>query len=382
MDRFVRANPRTVAGLFVLTLLVGFGAGMLLGQSLSLKEPGADVAQAPPASSEPAAPLAAATPLGARSVPGAMVLPLPAAPTVRFEQLTARIPKYRSRARPPASIAAPEATRTEARAVRPPSAATGPRIAIVLDDLGPSRTAAARAIALDPAVTLAFLPYAEDVASQAARARAAGHEVLLHMPMEPIAGSNNNPGPNALLIALDQGEIVRRMRWAMDRVPGAVGFNNHMGSLVTADRHIMALIMAEAKARGLMFLDSRTSPKTVAIAAADRQGLPRAARDVFLDNEMIAEKIAAQLAETERVARRRGGAIAIGHPHTVTLEVLERWIPDARARGFILVPISAMAKVAVSATATPTALAAPKSPAWTTPSSRRQLTETAGDGAD
>ena len=93
---------------------------------------------------------------------------------------------------------------------------------------------------------------------------------------------------------------------------------------------------------------------------ADRHGLPRAARDVFLDNEMIAENIAAQLAETERVARRRGGAIAIGHPHTVTLEVLERWIPDARARGFVLAPISAMAKVAVSASATPATPAAPQ----------------------
>ena len=79
------------------------------------------------------------------------------------------------------------------------------------------------------------------------------------------------------------------------------------------------------------------------------------------DVQLIAESIAAQLAETERVARRRGGAIAIGHPHTVTLEVLERWIPDARARGFILAPISAMAKVAVSATtATPVALTAPQ----------------------
>ncbi len=353
MDRFVRANPRTVAGLFVLTLLVGFGAGMLLGQSLSLKEPGADVAQAPPAQSEPAAPSVAAAPLGARSVPKAMVLPLPAAPTVAFAQLAPRFPKYRSRAPRPAPVTVPEA-------VLPQSAATGPRIAIVLDDLGPSRTAAARAIALDPAITLAFLPYAEDVASQAAQARTAGHEVLLHMPMEPIEGPNNNPGPNALLISLDQGEIVRRMRWAMDRVPGAVGFNNHMGSLVTADRHIMSLVMAEAKARGLMFLDSRTSPKTVAIAAADRQGLARAARDVFLDNEIIAENIAARLAETERVARRRGGAIAIGHPHSVTLEVLERWIPDARARGFVLAPISAMAKVATPATATPVALTAPQ----------------------
>ena len=353
MDRFVRANPRTVAGLFVLTLLVGFGAGLLLGQSLSVEEPAAKVAQAPPAQNEPAAPSAAAIPLGARSVPTAMVLPLPAAPTVAFEQLAARVPKYQSPAPSPAPIAAPEAA-------LPQSTATGPRIAIVLDDLGPSRTAATRAIALDPAITLAFLPYAEDVASQAARARAAGHDVLLHMPMEPIEGPNNNPGPNALLIALDQGEIVRRMRWAMDRVPGAVGFNNHMGSLVTADRHIMSLIMAEAKARGLMFLDSRTTPNTVAIAAADRHGLARAARDVFLDNEMIAEKIAAQLAEAERVARRRGGVFAIGHPHTVTLEVLERWIPDARARGFILAPISAMAKVAVSATATPVALTAPQ----------------------
>ena len=111
MDRFVRANPRTVAGLFVLTLLVGFGAGLLLGQSLSVKAPGADVAQAPPAPSEPAAPSVAAVPVGARPVPSAMVLPLPVAPTVAFAPLAPRFPKYRSRARTPAPVVAPQAMR-------------------------------------------------------------------------------------------------------------------------------------------------------------------------------------------------------------------------------------------------------------------------------
>ena len=225
---------------------------------------------------------------------------------------------------------------------RQPPAAPVPKIAIVIDDLGHNRAAAERAIALDRAVTLAFLPDAEAAAALAAEARAAGHEVLLHMPMEPIAGAAD-PGPNALRVGLVPAEVRRRLGWALSRVPGAIGLNNHMGSKFTADGAGMALVLVEAKERGLLFLDSRTTADSVGFSAAARIGLRRAARDVFLDNEVSTEAVAAQLAETERIATAQGSAIAIGHPHPATLAVLESWLPGLANRGFLATPITAVA---------------------------------------
>jgi polysaccharide deacetylase 2 family uncharacterized protein YibQ len=72
--------------------------------------------------------------------------------------------------------------------------------------------------------------------------------------------------------------------------------------------------------------------------------MPNATRNIFLDNDLDQDKIAAQLAQVEKVARKRGHAIAIGHPHDVTVEVLARWIPEARRKGFRLVPVSAIVK--------------------------------------
>ena len=138
-----------------------------------------------------------------------------------------------------------------------------PIIAIVIDDLGMQLALTERAIGLDPFVTLAFLPYASDVVSQVALARSAGHEVLLHMPMEPLSGSND-PGPNALYVDLEFREMLRRLRWAFDQIPHAVGLNNHMGSKFTADENAMATVIGEMKSRDLIFLDSRTTPESIA----------------------------------------------------------------------------------------------------------------------
>lgn len=160
------------------------------------------------------------------------------------------------------------------------------------------------------------------------------------------AGSSTvDPGPNALLTSLDGDEIMRRFRWALSRFDGYVGVNNHMGSKFMARADLVEPLLAEMNARGLMFLDSRTDRTTVGADLARGMELPHASRQVFLDNDLDAEKIAAQLAELERVARRRGHAVAIGHPHDVTVEVLAKWIPEARARGFDLVPVSAIVKL-------------------------------------
>jgi hypothetical protein len=213
-----------------------------------------------------------------------------------------------------------------------------PAIAVVLDDLGMNRANTAAINQLEGPLTLAFLPYAGALERQTAAARAAGHELLVHVPMEPTG--KEWPGPGALVSSLDDQEILRRLRTQLGSFEGFVGINNHMGSRLTADRERMGLVMAELRRHGLLFLDSRTSGGSVAAAEAQRQGVPHAVRDVFLDNDLDAPYIDRRLAEVERIARRHGMATAIGHPHKATLAALRRWLPTLEAKGFALVPIS------------------------------------------
>jgi len=220
----------------------------------------------------------------------------------------------------------------------PPGAA---KLAIVVDDLGLSRARTQRAIALPPAVTLSFLAYADGLPALTGAARAAGHEVLAHVPMQPKS-PEWDAGCNVLRADLPDDELRRRLRWALDRVDGAVGVNNHMGSAFTPDRSGMRTVLRMLKARGLMFLDSRTTPESAGEAVARELGVAFAGRDVFLDNAKDAPAIRESLAEAARIARAAGTAVAIGHPYPVTFEVLEAWIPKARAQGIQLVPISAV----------------------------------------
>ena len=223
-------------------------------------------------------------------------------------------------------------------------AAGKPMIAIVLDDVGVNRRGAQKAISLPAPLTLAFMTYADDLAKMSAEARQQGHELMLHVPMQPVS-ETMDPGPNVLRDDLPAAELVQRLGWGLARFDGYVGINNHMGSRFTASPEGMALVMRELKARGLLFLDSLTAGNSVAGEAAARSGVPYAVRDVFLDNEP--DDLAAihrQLAILEQTARARGYAIGIGHPHDGTVTALQQWIPEMQARGFALVPISAIVR--------------------------------------
>lgn len=231
-----------------------------------------------------------------------------------------------------------------ANAVEPLYLGKGPMIAIVIDDAGVVQPRTRRASELPAPITIAFIPYGDNLEKQTRYARSRGHELLLHIPMEPSIAAAD-PGHNALLTSLSQDEIMRRVRWALDRFDGYVGVNNHMGSKFMARGDLVRPVLEEINARGLLFLDSRTDHRTVGTGLARDMGIPHATRNVFLDNDLDAAKIRAQLAELERVARRRGHAIAIGHPHDVTTETLAEWIPEARARGFQLVPVSTIVKL-------------------------------------
>ena len=220
---------------------------------------------------------------------------------------------------------------------------SAPMIAVVIDDLGLNRPNTRRAIGLPAPLTLAFLSYARDLQPMTATARRAGHELLLHLPMEPRG--REDPGDNALLTGLPPSILAQRLAWSLGRFEGYVGINNHMGSRFTASVADMAPVLREVHGRGLLFLDSRTSSASVAAGLAKRLGLPFAQRDVFLDNDYEnPAAIRRQLVRLEAVARSRGYAIGIGHPHDATLDELARWLPRAAARGLTLVPVSAIVR--------------------------------------
>ncbi|MBL8700552.1 MAG: divergent polysaccharide deacetylase family protein [Alphaproteobacteria bacterium] len=213
-------------------------------------------------------------------------------------------------------------------------------VAVIIDDMGLDRAKGLRVIGLMPPLTLSFLPYGRDAPALAILARQRGHEVLLHMPMQPLG--REDPGPQALTTDLTAIEIRTRVGAALDRFGDAIGLNNHMGSRFTAERTLMLPVMEELAARGLVFVDSRTGTASEAIPVAAERGVPAALRDVFLDNDVAPAAIAKQLEEAERVARRRGAAIAIGHPHDATLAALAQWLPGLAERGLQAVPVSAV----------------------------------------
>lgn len=222
-----------------------------------------------------------------------------------------------------------------------------PVIAVVIDDAGLNREGTARINSLSAPLTVSFLSYAGDLKRQTASARSAGHEIFLHVPMAPQS-SSEDPGPRALTPELSETELLDRLGWALSRFSGFVGINNHMGSRFTSDETAMTILLRELQSRGLAFLDSRTAETSVGGRVARRINMPFAARDVFLDHELDATQIKKQLVRLEEIARRHGSAIAIGHPHKLTLDALEAWLPSLAERGFVLVPVSAIIKRRVS----------------------------------
>lgn len=222
-----------------------------------------------------------------------------------------------------------------------------PMIAVVIDDVGLDRPRSRRAMALPAPVTIALMAYAEDARAQAAIAHGAGHELLVHIPMEP-GDPNEDPGPNALLSGLPAAEFERRIEWGLSQFAGYVGVNNHMGSKLTSDPAALAPVMAALKRRGLMFLDSRTTGDTHGIEVARRFGVPSVERDVFLDHDISPIAVRAALVRVEDLAQKNGFAIAIGHPKDVTLDALEEWLPDVKKRGFAVVPLTAITRHVVA----------------------------------
>lgn len=197
-----------------------------------------------------------------------------------------------------------------------------PVVTLIIDDLGYDPALARRTLALPRPFSIAILP--ESPLARAMQDAAGAHDidVMLHLPME---AGDRSPGQTTLSDLMDEGDLRDAVREALGRVPAAIAVNNHEGSRLTADAAAMAVVMDELRLRGnLMFVDSRTTSTTVAGRSAVEAGLPSASRDVFLDHDPDPAAIDRAFDHWLALARRRGCALAIGHPRRSTLEVLER----------------------------------------------------------
>jgi len=216
---------------------------------------------------------------------------------------------------------------------------TGPRIAVVVTGLGVGQAATAGATArLPAAVSLAFLPYGGEAERAAARARDAGHEVFLQLPMEPFDYPDSDPGPQALLTALKGPENADRLAWALARFTGYVGVANFMGSKLMTDSAFEP-VLREIGARGLGFLDDGTGPKP-ANAPANKGRTPIARAEIVLDATPRADAIDAALARAEARARADGFVLVSMSGSVLSVDRVARWAKDLDARGLRLVPAS------------------------------------------
>ena len=226
-----------------------------------------------------------------------------------------------------------------------PANSSVPVIAICIDDLGVDLDGTLKAMALPRDVTLSFLPYGRATPALAQESEHIGHEVLAHVPMEPIGPAD--PGPMALKIGAP--DIAERLAWALARVPGLSGINNHEGSKFSVDTASLMPVAQMVSARHLFFFDSRTIAGSQIVRVAHMYGVASAARDVFLDNVLTDSTITAQLDELAAKARKSGVAIAIGHPHQITLRLLRAWL--AEDHGVRLVPVSEAIRLKTQRTA-------------------------------
>lgn len=231
----------------------------------------------------------------------------------------------------------------------------GPRIALIIDDLGYLLRNGDRVVALDGPVACAILPHTPYATRVAERAHAAGKEVLLHLPLQPVMQFE---ATSAGMIQIDTTQAQMRRILAIDlaAIPYVVGVNNHQGSLLTQHPGHMTWLMDALRSRGdLFFVDSFTSDASVALRIAREHGIPSTRRDVFLDSTPTLQAVDAEFRRLKELARTHGVAVGIGHPYAVTLDYLERAIPALRAEGFELIPVTEAILLDASAPAIQTA---------------------------
>lgn len=221
------------------------------------------------------------------------------------------------------------------------------QVAIVIDDFGNNMDGTAEMLSLPIPLTVAVMPFLPSTKQDAQLAHEKGHEVLLHLPMEPVRGKKSWLGPGAITTDLSNEEIRKRVLAAIEDVPYAIGINNHMGSRATADERVMKIIVEVCKEKGLMLLDSRTTPKSLIGKLSEQMGVPYTENQLFFDDLYTYSHISKQMEKFKKLLHDKETCIAIGHvgpPGKKTAQVIKEAIPSIQKEAQF-VSISKMVKM-------------------------------------
>ena len=220
-------------------------------------------------------------------------------------------------------------------------------VAIVIDDFGQrNATGDNEILSLSIPITCAIMPNLENTQKHAVKAKEQGHQVIVHLPMEPINGKRSWLGPGAITMQLSEDEIKSVVSGDFKSVPYAVGFNNHMGSAVTSSAKIMRTVLQVAQERNFFVLDSRTTLKSKIPSLSKELGIAFVERDVFLDNVKNKDYVKKQLYKLSQEALKKGTAVGIGHVGlggNITARALKEMIPQMKEMGIEFVYLSDIA---------------------------------------
>lgn len=240
-------------------------------------------------------------------------------------------------AHPPAPTVETKPTLPE-KTVKETSKKRLPKLAIVIDDIGNSKEYGDEVLALKD-VTIAIIPEQKYSLYFANKGKESGKDILVHVPMEPKNKDKYSDDTKILKTDMDGKEIKKLTESFINLVPYAKGVNNHMGSKFTEDNQKLEYFFEVIKNKKLFFLDSRTSPESKAYDTGLRLGVKSYKRDVFLDHEISEDKISEQLDRAVKEAYANGYAIAIGHPHPETINVLKKRYKEL-SQSVEIVPLS------------------------------------------
>lgn len=213
------------------------------------------------------------------------------------------------------------------------------RMAIIVDDFGYSSEPINAFAEINRPLTWAVLPYRPYSNEAAARGISSGHQVILHLPLEPLSAAAQSEEITIGANMSDQ-EIRETVSRAVQSVPGIIGVNNHQGSRATGDRRVMQNVFAVLKANHLFFVDSRTSGQSIAYDLARQSGLRAGENQMFLDNSSEISAIKKQLRSAGDIAIQSGTVTVIGHARMNTATAVREMIPELEADGIKLVFVS------------------------------------------
>ncbi len=211
-------------------------------------------------------------------------------------------------------------------------------VSIIIDDVGHNRRFGEQVAYLPAPLTLAILPHTPFDQHFADLGQQLGKEVMLHMPMQAIG--NRAPSQHQLEVSMTQPAFMSKLRDNLNAFSGYTGINNHQGSLLMSDTDRLTWMMSEIADRRVFFVDSRTGRRSPANRIANRYGISTSDRDIFLDHEIDEDVISAQFDKLIAQSLRDGHAVAIGHPHPATINVLKRKLPTLAQHGIAVVPMS------------------------------------------